>query len=463
MSTNVPRFHDSMRHRLMPPPVAPGSAISFYACGITPYSPAHIGHARSFVVFDLMASVLRHAGYNVTVVRNVTDVDDKIINHAALSGVAWDTLSHAFAEQNRAQMKELGVVGYEEPYASTHMGPIIDLIVILQEKGHAYVSSTGDVLFDTGSFSGSVLMAHDPDDHSGPISRVDQTGKRAASDFVLWKTAKTGEPSWPSPWGAGRPGWHIECSAMVHHRFGDTLAYHGGGTDLRFPHHQAEILQSEAAFGRPLAHRWVHHGSVRDGQGRKMSKSLGNVVLLDEALAESDVLLPGFGGWVLRLALLSSLWTKPLDWWGPTVLPQAARHLATFSEAAGIHPPSASRGQTVENALRANLNTPKAFAIMHELAAKALRGDAEAASAVAHGLALLGVPTEVHQTLGKQLGPQAAAEIPQEVALLAQERARLRASHQWAQADAVRATITALGFSVEDTSEGHRISKILLQ
>ena len=289
--------------------------MSFYACDITPYAPAHIGHARSFVVFDLFRQVLRDAGHTVDLVRNVTDIDDKILAAAHEQGVHWKTLAHRNAARNRTELARLGVTDFEEPAASDHIDAIQALVGRLMVQGHAYVGTTGDVLFEVSTFPASALMPHDPEDLlAHAAGRVSHEGKRSPLDFVLWKRAKPGEPAWPSPWGEGRPGWHIECSAMIEQRFGTTLDYHGGGTDLRFPHHQAELFQSEAAFQRPLARRWVHHGSVRDGQGKKMSKSLGNTVVLADALDRADTVVPGAGGAVLRLALLAGLWTKPLDW-----------------------------------------------------------------------------------------------------------------------------------------------------
>ena len=358
--STLPVFTDSIARKALAPPRAPHEGpISFYACGITPYAPAHIGHARSFVVFDLMRQVLRDHGFEVALVRNVTDIDDKIIQAAQAEGRDWKEFSHAHAASNRHSLARLGVVDYEEPHASEHIEEIQSLIQRLLDKGHAYVSATGDVLFEVGSFRGAALMPHQAEDLlvGGNNDRVDHSGKRSPADFVLWKPAKEGEPSWASPWGEGRPGWHIECSAMVEKRFGGTLDYHGGGTDLRFPHHQAEIQQSEAAFSRPLAHRWVHHGSVRDQYGKKMSKSLGNYVELTQALDQAEGLLPGAGGAVLRLALLSALWTKPLDW-SDDLLRQSADALMSWSQGAGDATPDGTQAGTIREALADNLNTP---------------------------------------------------------------------------------------------------------
>ena len=453
---HTPVFTDSLAHTLLAPPQLPeAGAISFYACGITPYEPAHIGHARSFVVFDLMRQVLREGGYQVDMVRNITDIDDKIIQAAHASGQHWKALADGNAARNRREMAALGVVGYEEPQASEHIGEIIQLTERLLAKGHAYVSDTGDVLFEVGTFQGAALMPHNHEDLlSHTAGRVSSEGKRSPLDFVLWKLAKPGEPSWASPWGAGRPGWHIECSAMVEKRFGTTLDYHGGGTDLRFPHHQAEIMQSEAAFDRPLAHRWVHHGSVRDAAGKKMSKSLGNYVELTQALDQADGLLPGAGGAVLRLALLSGLWTKPLDW-SDMVLAQASQHLLGWARAAGDAAPNAGAAREFSTALGHNLNTPKAYGALHALAEQARRGDHQAAGGVAYALRVLGVPRDqLESALQRQ-----EADAPAAVVELLAARERARQARDYTQADTVRGQIAALGWRVEDSAEGPKLRR----
>ena len=453
--TLSPRLTDSLARSLLAPPVAPGERpVSFYACGITPYAPAHIGHARSFVVFDAMAQMLRRAGYEVDLVRNITDIDDKILAAAKAQGEDWHAFAHRHAAANRELLAQVGVEGFEEPSASEHVPAIVDLVERLVAKGHAYVNpESGDVLFEVGSFEGSALMPHQAEallEHGA--HRVNHTGKRSPLDFVLWKSAKPGEPYWPSPWGNGRPGWHIECSAMIEARFGTTVDYHGGGTDLRFPHHQAEIQQSEAAYGRPLAHRWVHHGSVRDAHGKKMSKSLGNYVTLEDGLRDAEGLLPGAGGSVLRLALLSALWTKPLDW-SPALLAQAASHLSAWAQAAGNALPDESAAAPVLEALADNLNTPEAFRALHGLARQASQGDELAAGGVAAALEALGVPAARYHPLLKQ------AEISSEVLALVNAREQFRQARDWANADVARQQLEALGFSVKDGPQGPAVTR----
>ena len=447
---STPQFYDSIQRQPLAPPSL-DRPISFYACGITPYSDSHIGHARSFVVFDLMRRTLERAGHSVVMVRNITDVDDKIIAKSQELGVSWDELSHSMAQTNRALMEQLGVFDYEEPKASEHIPAIIDLVTRLMDKGHAYVGDTGDVLYSVQSFAGSALMPHDLDNlgrnDDGP--RVAHEGKRDNRDFVLWKGAKEGEPSWPSPWGAGRPGWHIECSAMIEQRFGTTVDYHGGGTDLRFPHHQAEIQQSEAAFDRPLAHRWVHHGSVRDNDGQKMSKSLGNVVLLKDALADAEVLAPNAGGAVVRWALLSALWTKPLDW-SLNALNQSAQQLKAWSTWAKDAPTLDANHpdvQALSDTLNNNLNTPAFGAHMHKMLARAKTGDASASAVLSLGLQWLGITPSMRLALQEEVKER---EIPEHIQELLNERDEWRAIGNYEAADRIRDELRKEGWDIQD-------------
>lgn len=437
------QLQDSLQRALLAPPSAPGQELAFYACGITPYSPSHIGHARSFVVFDLMRRVLEQSGWSVALVRNVTDIDDKIIEAARSAGVHWKTLSWDMHARNEREMAQLLATGHETPKASEYIPEMHDLIGRLHAKGMAYQAPSGDMLFRSSAFQGARLMPHDPESLGAPEhARVSSEGKESPADFVLWKGSKPDEPSWDSPWGAGRPGWHLECSAMIESRFGRTLDYHGGGTDLRFPHHQAEIQQSEGAYDRPLAHRWVHHGSVRDVDGRKMSKSLGNVVVLADALDEANVLAPGAGGVVLRMALLDALWTKPLDWdpAAPARWTARLQEWATLARFGGEVPAS-----TVREALASNLNTPRAFAELSALARLARHGDEAAQFKLADGLGMLGLDEEVLAPL-KTLPPKASAEV--EALLAAREVAREQ--RDWAASDRLRAELQELGWQVQD-------------
>ena len=443
--SSVPVLYDSLLKADLPPPFSKDVPVSFYACGITPYAPAHLGHARSFVVFDFMARWLTEQGYRVRLIRNVTDIDDKIIKAAQEKGVNWHTFSHQQASVNRQWMTRLGVLDYEEPYASDYIAEIQDLIQKLLDKQHAYVSDvTGDVLFDVSSFAGAALMPH----KEGSLlseNRVSAEGKRSAQDFVLWKPAKPDEPSWNSPWGLGRPGWHIECSAMIQSLLGDTVHYHGGGVDLKFPHHQAEIQQSEAAYDRPLAHRWVHHGSVRDKDGKKMSKSLGNYVELEDAWKDAELIAPGWGGVIVRFALLSSLWTRPLDWDG-RLLKTAWSNVQTWMKASRTSKAEPELASELIEVLNDNLNTPKAFAILHQWAQQTEAGTHDYSGAIRYGLEVLGITQADVERFNNPMVQQWSDE----VLGLVEKRKALRLQKQWQQADEIRDTLRQLGYEVKD-------------
>jgi cysteinyl-tRNA synthetase len=450
----TPRFYDTLAKRPLPPP---GSrSVDFYACGITPYAPAHIGHARSFVVFDLMRHVLQSAGHTVRLVRNITDIDDKIIEHSRRQGVHWKTFSWAMAARNDLEIAQLGVEGDEAPRASEYVPQQVELVQILMAKGLAYQASTGDILFRVTSYPGTRLSFHAPGALLGEAdvgaARVRSAHKDHVSDFVLWKSAKPDEPSWPSPWGDGRPGWHLECSAMIHALFGGSLDYHGGGVDLKFPHHQAEIQQSEAAYGHALAHRWVHHGSVRDEHGKKMSKSDGNYVELSDALSEAQELAPGAAGAILRLALLSASWTRPLDW-SPGAISIMFTRARRWAAAAAAPTGAITPDNPVRQALFENLNTPLAYASLDMLASAAERGDSTAPQMLGAGLSLLGI----HEDWRHALRARRAVEVPSAVSALAAQRAQARAVGDYAQSDRLRDQITAMGWLVEDSPSGTKL------
>lgn len=260
--------------------------VGIYVCGVTPYAKTHIGHARPSVVWDVIKKFLRYKGYEVTHVQNFTDVDDKIIDRAQKEGIDPLVLSREYAQAYLASMDALGVErATEYPLVSEHMKEILDLVQTLVDKGHAYVVN-GNVFFSVVSFPGYGKLSNQKVEEllSGTRFEVDKD-KQSPLDFALWKRAKEGEISWDSPFGKGRPGWHIECSAMSKSYLGETFDFHGGGSDLVFPHHENEIAQSEAATGKPLAQYWVHSGML-NLTSEKMSKSLGNVISIDEVLAK---------------------------------------------------------------------------------------------------------------------------------------------------------------------------------
>jgi cysteinyl-tRNA synthetase len=456
-------LYDSVAQRPLPLRVPRGQPISFYACGITPHAAPHVGHARSFVVFDTLRRTLEALGWPVRLVRNITDVDDKIIAAAARQGTDWRTLAHGWADRNRAFFRQLGVADSEEPAVSEHIPAIMALIERLVTKGHAYVAANGDVYFAVATFSGTDV-AHQPAEallSAQQAGRVAHEHKREAADFALWKAAKPGEPAWESPWGQGRPGWHIECSAMIEALFGDTLTIHGGGVDLRFPHHQCEICQSEAAFDRPLANHWIHHGSVlRDGE--KMSKTLGNVVSVEDALAEAERLRPGQGGAVLRWALLSTLWSKPLDW-NDRLLPRAAATVAKLearlqTRAVTTLSPTApwSGAAAFWAALADNFNVPQAMAALHQ----ALRAPASDRAAVdaflVDALNALGMGEDVWPSAWQPVEPEVLV-IPAQIQTWVAEREAFRQVKDFAAADQVRRRLLEAGWQVVDRADGAHV------
>ena len=287
-------------------PLVPGKA-SIYVCGITVYDFCHVGHARSLIFFDALVRYLRWRGYDVTFVRNITDIDDKIIHRAAERGEPWDALAKRFAEAMREDAAALGCVPPDiEPAATRHIPEMIEIIRRLESKGLAYHVGGGDVYFSCGDYARYGELSHrDADDlMAGARVDVDQR-KKNPMDFALWKGAKPGEPSWPSPWGEGRPGWHIECSAMSVKYLGQPFDIHGGGEDLIFPHHENECAQSSGASGGDFVRYWIHHAFVRIDR-EKMSKSLGNVFTIRDTLAQVE-------SEGLRLHLLSTHYRSPLD------------------------------------------------------------------------------------------------------------------------------------------------------
>ena len=280
--------------------------VKLYACGVTVYDHSHIGHARNAVFFDVLRRYLRYKGFHVTYVRNFTDIDDKIINRARQENVPWDTIAGQYTEEYHKDMNLLGVEKADiEPKATEHIPEIIEIVSTLIEKGHAYEVS-GNVYFAVNTFSDYGKLSKRDREEMVAGARVDiDERKKDPMDFALWKQSKEGEPSWESPWGPGRPGWHIECSAMSIKHLGMSFDIHGGGADLIFPHHENEIAQSEAFTGRPFAKYWVHNGFITIDK-EKMSKSLGNFFTVKEVLNKFD---PE----VVRFFLLSTHYRSPIE------------------------------------------------------------------------------------------------------------------------------------------------------
>jgi cysteinyl-tRNA synthetase len=435
-------------------PAVPGQ-VTMYVCGPTVYSFPHIGNARPAVVFDTLARLLR-TRYRVTYARNITDVDDKINRAAAAEGVDIDTIATRYAAIYHEDMAALGVAPPDiEPRATAHIPAMLDMIGRLVAAGHAYVAD-GHVLFRVQSFP-----------RYGELSRRDRREllagarvevapyKEDPGDFVLWKPSAPPLPGWDSPWGRGRPGWHIECSAMAEQHLGRTIDIHGGGNDLIFPHHENELAQSTCAHGgETFARFWLHNGFVNVDH-TKMSKSLGNVLLVRELLKQAP-------GEAIRLALLSGHYRQPLDWTGD-VLPDAMRKLDRLYQTLRDLPEDAGAPGAPDPgfiaALEDDLNTPKALAVLFELARDLNRGSPgpaqlELAGRLRSSAALLGIlrmsPAEWFNR-----GSGDALDAEQVEALIVARR-EARARRDFAAADRLRDELVRGGIVIEDGPEGTR-------
>ncbi len=446
-------LHNTLTRRKEPfTPAVPGR-VSVYVCGPTVYNRPHIGNARPAVVFDVLVRYLRTV-YDVTYVRNITDVDDKINAAAEASGEPIDVIAGRYVADYHADMQALGVLPPDiEPYATHHLGEMIGMITSLIDKGHAYVAE-GHVLFRVNSYADYGQLSRRDRRQLIDGARVEVAPyKEDAGDFVLWKPSAPTQPGWDSPWGRGRPGWHIECSAMAEKHLGDTIDIHGGGNDLIFPHHENEIAQSTCAHdGKVFARYWLHNGFVNVDH-TKMSKSLGNVVLVHDLLEQHP-------GEVVRLALLSAHYRQPLDW-SHEVLTEARRKLErlynALRKAGGWQDDWQSVAPDAEfiAALEDDINTPRALAVLFGIAKEINRlGDGAAAVALARTLrasaAVLGL-------LDGDPAAWAATDAVVDTAaverLLAQ-RTAARSAKDFAAADRIRDELTAMGVVIEDGPDG---------
>lgn len=427
---------------------------TMYVCGPTVYDYVHIGNARPYVVFSLLAALLRRRHGAVRYARNITDVDDKINAAASAQGVPISVITDRFAAAFRDDMAALGVPPPDvEPTATGHITQIVAMIERLIASGHAYAAD-GHVLFAVGSFDGyGKLSRRDPDDMLAGARVEVAPYKRAPGDFVLWKPSTGDLPGWPSPWGHGRPGWHIECSAMAAAHLGETIDIHAGGVDLQFPHHENEIAQSECAHGgRPFARYWLHNGMLNFA-GTKMSKSLGNIEKIHD-------LVQAHPPEALRHALLSAHYRQPLEW-SDAVIEQSVRTLdrlyGTLRDLADVDVQPAIPA-AVEAALDDDLNTPQALAELARIAADARRGGDEAARRRAKaellgaGLALGLLQQPPVEWFARGVGDGDDARIQ----ALIDEREAARRGRDFARSDAIRAQLAADGVLLEDTAQGAR-------
>jgi cysteinyl-tRNA synthetase len=447
------RLHDTLSGELRPLETREPGKVGIYACGPTVYARVHVGNARPFVVFALLKRFLEREGYDVTLVENVTDVNDKIYAAAREAGVPSEQLAGEMTRRYEEDTDRLGLGRPDhEPRAVETIGPIVDLIQALIDAGHAYAAE-GDVYFDVSSFDGYGKLSNRPREELEQGEGDDAAAvKRSSEDFALWKAHKEGEDtSWPAPWGEGRPGWHIECSAMAELLLGTDFEIHGGGSDLVFPHHENEIAQTEAARGEPLARIWMHNGMVRMGS-EKMAKSVGNIRLLHGALDEHgrDALVMYFAGGHYRQPIAFSA----------DALTEAGRAVDRIRELcrrldAGAPDPEGLDGHVERffDALADDFNTPTARAVLFEWVAEANRR-LDAGERLGPGR--LG---EMLHALGLEglLEPGDEIAVDPEAERLLEERQAARAARDFDRADAIRDELAALGWDVRDTAEGVRL------
>ena len=448
-------------------PLIPGQ-ISMYACGPTVYNYFHIGNARPFIVFDTLRRYLEYRGYNVRFVQNFTDIDDKMIRRANEEGTTVKELGERFIKEYYHDADALGVRRASvNPRATEHIGEIISLVSTLIDKGHAYATPDGDVYFSVRSFDGYGKLSGQNIDDLENGARVDpDEAKRDPLDFALWKAEKPGEPSWDSPWGKGRPGWHIECSAMSMAILGETFDIHGGGQDLIFPHHENEIAQSEAATGHPFARYWMHNGYINiDNQ--KMSKSLGNFFTVRDIAKEFDLE-------AVRMFMLGVQYRNPVNFSREMIqqAQSALERLRTAKERlaeAQIAPSGTAEDaafleelQDIKTrfceAMDDDLNTADAIGVLFDFAraANTFVTQPRGKAAIEAGRALF---DELSGVLGI-LTQKKTEELPAEALALLEERQAVRKAKNFARADEIRDALKEMGFTVEDTATGPKLKKL---
>ena len=432
-----------------------------YVCGMTVYDYCHIGHARVLVVFDVVFRFLKHLGYRVTYVRNITDIDDKIIDRARENGEEYSHLTERFIRAMHEDADALGVLRPDmEPRATDTIEPILAMIDNLQQQDYAYQADNGDVYFSVSKFKNYGLLSGKKIDELRAGERVDvDEGKRDPLDFVLWKSAKPGEPSWPSKFGEGRPGWHIECSAMSNSLLGNHFDIHGGGQDLQFPHHENEIAQSESCNGEKFVNYWMHNGFVRVNE-EKMSKSLGNFFVLREVLEN-------YRAEEIRYFIISSHYRSQLNYSEEQLKNARAallRLYAALQDTKTVDVPENSEyQQRFEKALCDDFNTANAIAVLFDLTRDINRAKSEQrqdqhslASLLRYlggiiGLLQSNAEDYLKSRTGQDFGLSDAA-----IDELIEQRLQARAARDWASADRIRDELTAAGIVIEDGAEGTR-------
>ena len=445
--------------------------VGIYACGPTVYDYFHIGNARPFITFDVLRRQLEREGYDVTFVQNFTDIDDKMIARANREGISVKELADRFIEEYYKDAKALGIrPATYHPKATEHIPEIISLITRLIENGHAYATPSGDVYYRVSAFPGYGMLSgqNAEDRETGASDRLNiETDKESPEDFALWKAQKPGEPAWDSPWGKGRPGWHIECSAMSMKYLGETFDIHCGGKDLLFPHHENEIAQSEGATGKKYVHYWMHNGFI-NVDNQKMSKSLNNFFTVRDIAKEYDLE-------AVRLFMLSAHYRSPINFSREQIEAAnaslnrlyTARSSIQFQIMNGENRPLneaemrfAERLKEYEkrfdDAMDDDMNTADALGALFELVRDAnvtvVQGvSRDAARAAMRSLEsicdVLGILSKKEETL------------PEEIAALVQERAEARRKKDWAKSDELRDRIVKSGYILEDTKQGQKVRK----
>ncbi|MBS6510680.1 MAG: cysteine--tRNA ligase [Clostridiales bacterium] len=437
--------------------------VKIYACGPTVYNFIHIGNARPLIVFDTLRRYFEYRGNKVTFVQNFTDIDDKMIRAANEQGITVKELGEHFIAEYFKDAQALNVrPATVHPQATEPIDASIHLISELIEKGHAYLAENGDVYYDVKSFEGyGKLSGQDLEDREAGARIEINDVKRDPMDFALWKAQKPGEPAWESPFGMGRPGWHIECSAMSQKILGDTLDIHGGGQDLKFPHHENEIAQSEGATGKPFANYWMHNGYINI-DNKKMSKSLGNFRTVREITEQ-------YAPIAVRLFMLSAQYRNPLNF-SAELLEQAESGLKRIYNCVEnlnylISSQKKGKEQVAEldefrqrfiAVMDDDLNTADAVSVIFELVREinTLTSENEDAALAEQ---CLGILRELLDVLGLW---KEEDEIPEEILALAEQRAEARAQKNWALADEIRDTLKQKGYEIKDGADGMKINKI---
>lgn len=445
--------------------------IKMYVCGPTVYNYFHIGNARPFVVFDSARRFFEYLGYQVQFVQNFTDIDDKMIKKANEEGITVKELGDRFIEEYKKDAQGLGVKpATHHPRATEMIGPMIKMVKTLVEKGHAYAAN-GSVYFSIDSFPEyGKLIQQDLEDLKAGARIEGEEGKKNPLDFVLWKSAKPGEPSWNSPWGQGRPGWHLECSAMIKQLLGDTIDIHAGGADLQFPHHTNEIAQSEAANGKPFARYWLHNGFI-NVNNEKMSKSLNNFFTVRDIAKTYDYE-------IIRFFLLSVHYRSPINFSDESMehakagleriktAVKNANHIARNAKVKEMSTEEIQKAKEITDQFKEkfisvmedDLNTADAISVIFELV-RVMNTEVNASSSASFANEMVGLIKELSQVLGL-LQKDEEEEVEPEIKELIEKRQQARKDKNWAMADQIRDELKSKGYVLEDTPQGIRVHRI---